>query len=83
MAIALIGRICDLFPEFLADALIVLAALQTAGAVTAGTLQTFLNGLYHFLIFIQPNSHIFTSLPCYYRAESEYVNYKTFRIQEG
>ena len=31
-------RICDLFPKFLADALILLGPFQTAGAVSAGTL---------------------------------------------
>ena len=83
MAVATVVRVCNLLPEFLADTLVILTALQTAGAVSAGTLQPFLDRLYHFLIFVQSNSHNFTSLPLYYKVDSSYVNHKTFRIQEG
>jgi hypothetical protein len=58
MAVTLIVGIRDLFPEFLADTLILLGTLQTAGAVTAGALQAFLDGSNHFFIFIQPDSHM-------------------------
>ena len=57
VAIALEIRICDLFPEFLADALVLLGALQAAGAVATGALQTVLHHLDHFLILIEPNCH--------------------------
>ena len=53
MAIALEVGISNLLPEFLADALILLGPLQTAGAVAAGALQTLPNGLNHFLVFVQ------------------------------
>ena len=67
MAIALVIGIGDLLPEFLADALILLAALQTARAITAGTLQAFLDRGHHFLVFIQTNCHKNTPfLFCYY-----------------
>ena len=58
MAVTFEIRVCDLLTEFLANALILLGALKAAGAVTTGPLQTFLNGRHHFLIFIQPNSHL-------------------------
>ena len=57
MAITLEIGVCDLLPEFLADALVFLATLQTAGAVTAGALQALFDHLNHFLIFVQPYSH--------------------------
>ena len=63
MTVALEVRIRDLLPELLADALIILAALQAAGTVTTGTLQPLFNGIHHFLIFIQPNCHTNTSFP--------------------
>ena len=52
MAISLELGIGNLIPEFLADALVFLCALQTAGTIAAGTLQAFLDRLYHFLIFV-------------------------------
>ena len=52
-----------LFPEFLADALVILGAFQTAGAIAAGALQAIADGLHHFLIFIEPNCHGVTSFP--------------------
>ena len=47
----------DLLPEFLADALVLLGPLQTAGAITAGAFQTVLHHLYHFLVLVEPNCH--------------------------
>ena len=52
MAIAFEIGICDLLTEFLADALILLGALETAGAIAAGALQTLPDGSDNFLIFI-------------------------------
>ena len=57
MAIALEIRIRNLLPELLADALIVLGHLQTAGAVAALGLQTLPDGFYHFLVLIQTYCH--------------------------
>ena len=62
MAIAFEIGICDLLTEFLADALILLGALKSAGAIAAGTLQAFPNRGNHFLIFIQTHSHDATLL---------------------
>ena len=42
----------NLLTEFLADALILLGALETAGAIAAGALQTLPDGSDNFLIFI-------------------------------
>ena len=63
MAIALEIGIGDLLPELLADTLILLRPLQTAGAVAAGTLQTILDDLDHFLIFVEFHCHDDTSFP--------------------
>ena len=49
--------VCNLLPEFLADALVFLGPFQTAGAVAAGALQTFLDHLNHFIVIIQTYSH--------------------------
>ena len=57
MAVAFIVGVGDLFPKFLANALVVLGPFQTAGAVSAGALETLPDGFDHFLIFIEPNSH--------------------------
>ena len=57
MAVALIAGICNLFPEFFADALILLCSFQTAGTVTAGSFQTVFYHLNHFLIFIESYCH--------------------------
>ena len=62
MAVSLELRVCNLLTEFLANALILLSPLQTAGAVASGTLQTVLHHLNSFLIFVKSNSHSFTSL---------------------
>ena len=74
MTVALKFGIRDLFTEFLADALIILIALQSARTVTAGTLQSFLDCLHHFLIFIQSDSHDTTSLPDHYNPILKKVN---------
>ena len=52
VTIALKIGIGDLLPELLADALILLGALETAGAIAAGALQTLPDGSNNFLIFI-------------------------------
>ena len=52
MAIALEIGVFHLLPELLADALILLGALETAGAIAAGALQTLPDGSDNFLIFI-------------------------------
>ena len=57
MAVALEGRIRDLLPEFLADALVLLGPLQTAGAVSSGALQAIFYDLDHLLVLIQTHSH--------------------------
>ena len=57
MAVALERRICNLFPEFPADALILFRPLQTAGAITAGSFQAVLYHLHHFFVFIQAYCH--------------------------
>ena len=57
MAITLEIGVGHLLPEFLADALVFLGPFQTAGAVTAGALQTFLDHLDHFLVIVQTYSH--------------------------
>ena len=83
MTVTLEIGVIDLLTEFLTDTLIILCPFHAAGTVAAGALQSFLYHLYHFLIFVQSNSHNFTSLPLYYKVDSSYVNHKTFRIQEG
>ena len=61
MAVAGEIGVFHLLPEFLADALVVLGAFQTAGAIAAGALQAVPDGLNHFFIFIEPNCHGVTS----------------------
>ena len=55
-------RISHLLPEFLADTLILLGALHTAGAIAAGPFQTLFDGLHHLLILIESNGHKFSFL---------------------
>ena len=50
MTIALKVRIGDLLPEFLANALILFGAFQTAGTIATGTLQAVTDGLHHFFL---------------------------------
>ena len=57
MAVTLEIRVRHLLTEFLADALVFLGSFQTAGAVTAGTLQSLPDGLDHFLVFIESDRH--------------------------
>jgi len=57
MTVTLEVRISDLFPEFFANTLVLLAVFQTAGAVTAGALETFPDRCNHFFVFVQPNGH--------------------------
>ena len=57
MAITLEIGVSHLLPEFLADALVFLGSLQTAGAVATGALQAFLDHLDHFLVIVQTYSH--------------------------
>ena len=66
MAKTLKVGVSDLLTEFLADALILLCPLQTAGTITAGTLQAIFHDLYHFFVLIQPHCHINTSFRLYY-----------------
>ena len=50
--------VSHLLPELFANTFVILRPLQTAGTVSAGTLQPLPDGLHHFLIFIQPHSHV-------------------------
>ena len=63
MAVTHIIRIRNLLPELLANALILLRTLKSAGTVSTRLLQTILNHLYDFPILIEPNCHIKTFLP--------------------
>ena len=58
MAESLEFGILDLFPEILADALCILAALKHAGTVPAGALKTVLDGLDHLGIWIERDLHV-------------------------
>ena len=57
MAITLEIGVGHLLPEFLANALVFLGSLQTAGTVATGALQTFLDHLDHFFVIVQTYSH--------------------------
>ena len=86
MAITLEIRVCDLLPEFLADALVFLGALQAAGAITAGPFQAFPDGFHYFLVFIQSDCHRLTSLPGDYSTdirELQILIYRSVRITES
>jgi hypothetical protein len=50
-------RIRNLVAEFLAHALVVFDAFQSAWAITTGFFQTFLDRIHDFLIFIKSNFH--------------------------
>jgi len=65
MAITFKVGICDLLPELLADTLILLTALHSAGAVAACHLEALFQDLYHFLIFVETNSHFSHILPLF------------------
>jgi len=57
MAVAVEVRILHLGPEFLANALILLTALHTAGTIAACAFKPLFYGLYHLFVFIQTNRH--------------------------
>jgi hypothetical protein len=67
MAISLEIGVGDLLTEFLADALIVLGALEATGAVTALGFKTFFDGLYYFFVFVESDLwlHCFYSFVFY------------------
>ena len=62
MTVTLEVGIGNLLPEFLADTLVLLASLQTAGTIATGPLQTVFYHLNHFLIFVKTYCHGGTSL---------------------
>ena len=66
MTVAFVVRICDLFPEFLANTLVFLSAFQAAGAIASGALQALTDRLYHFFVIIQSDSHLDQLLFLYY-----------------
>ena len=66
MAVALEAGISNLFAKFLADTFVFFCTFQTAGAVATGAFQTLFDGIDHFCVFIQPDSHCVTSFPVYY-----------------
>ena len=70
MAVSLEVGIGDLFSEFLADALVLFAALQAAGTVSAAALQTVFYHLDHFFVFIESYCHKITPFLYY----SSHVN---------
>ena len=79
MAVTLEIGVCDLRPELLADALILLGPLKAAGAIATGALQAV---LYHFddlFVFIQPYSHMNTSFffLLYYHCQEANINYSS------
>ena len=71
-------RICDLLPELLANALVLLGPLQAARAISAGSLQPLTDGLDHFFIFVQPHCHKITTFLHHYTAKSNRVNAPIF-----
>ena len=62
MTVSLEFGIRDLFPEFLAHALVFFCPLQSAGAVTAGALQSVTDDFNHFLIFVETYGHVLVLL---------------------
>ena len=80
MAVTFKVRVGDLLAEFFTDALVLLAALQPAGTVTAGTLQSISDYLYHFLIFIEPYCHNNTSFRLHYTGFSTSVKEQGFPL---
>ena len=57
VTVALEIGIRNLLPELLADAAVVLGALQAAGTVAAGALQALPDRLYHFRIVVEFDCH--------------------------
>ena len=68
--------IFHLLPDLLADALFLLGPLQSAGAVSAGALQTLADHGHHFLVIVQSNCHGITSFLPYYSQRSPFVKTK-------
>jgi hypothetical protein len=66
VAIALEIGVCDLLPELLADALVFFGSGQSAGAVTAGALESVFYSLDNFGIFIESDSHRKSPFSFYY-----------------
>lgn len=66
MAVALKIWVFNLRTKLRADALILLCALQTAGAITAGAFQALFDRCNHFFIFVQSDSHTHTLLFLYH-----------------
>jgi len=52
VTVALVIGVCDLLPELLADALVLLGPLKPAGTVATGALQTVFHHLDDFFIFV-------------------------------
>ena len=57
MAIPLELGIGNLIAEFLTNTLILFRPFQSARTIAASAFQSFANGIHHFLIFIEFNSH--------------------------
>lgn len=67
MAVTLEVGVGDLSAKLCANALVILAPFHAAGAITAGTLETFPDGLHHLLVLVEANSHNVTSFLYYYK----------------
>ena len=61
MAISFEVRVGHLVTEFLADALVLFRALQTAWTVAAFGLETFADHRHDFLVFVKTDSHYFST----------------------
>ena len=64
VTISLKVGICHFLLKILADTFGIEGALDAAGAVAAGALQTVLHHLYNVLILVEPDCHFRTPLPC-------------------
>ena len=73
MAVTFKHRICDLVPEFFADAFVFFGTFQPAGAIASGALQSLLDCLHHFPVFVQTNSHEITSFELHYKRKQALV----------
>ena len=63
MAVAVEVGIGHLGAKFLANTLIILRPLHTAGTIATGMLQSLFDSLNHFLIFVESDRHMITSFP--------------------
>ena len=61
MAISFEVRVGHLVTEFLADALVLFRALQTAWTVAAFGLEAFADHRHDFLVFVETDSHYFST----------------------